>query len=304
MTGEVRCVHDAKATVGEGPAWSVAEQALYWSDITGFMFHRYDFRSGETKSWRVPEEIGSFALCEGGGFIAALRRGFAWIDPAAGKVKHLAGPRIARDDFRFNDGRCDRSGRYFLAGTMNIPGGDEKGVLYRIDGSADRAEVARGAGVSNGLAFSPDNRIMYWSDSRASTVWRFDFDPATGTASNQQVFVRTTEEQGRPDGACVDAAGFYWSACWNGGKVIRWSPEGRVDREIRLPATNITMPCFGGPDLKTLFVTSARQGRSAEQLAQEPLAGALFRMELDIPGLPETPFKAAPGLSAGALDWS
>lgn len=304
MTGEVRCVHDAKAMVGEGPAWSVAEQALYWSDITGFMFHRYDFTSGETKSWRVPEEIGSFALCEGGGFIAALRRGFAWIDPAARKVKHLAGPRIARDDFRFNDGRCDRSGRYFLAGTMNIPGGDEKGVLYRIDGSADRAEVARGAGVSNGLAFSPDNRIMYWSDSRASTVWRFDFDPSTGVASNQRVFARMTEEQGRPDGACVDAAGFYWSACWNGGKVIRWSSEGRVDRVIALPATNITMPCFGGPDFKTLFVTSATQGRSAAQLAQEPLSGALFRIELDVPGLPETPFKAAPGLSAGAMDWS
>lgn len=304
MAVEVRCVHDAKATVGEGPVWSVAEQALYWTDITGFKFHRLDHATGRTQTWSVPEEIGSFALCSGGGFIAALRRGFAWIDPAKRRVKHLAGPRIEGPSFRFNDGRCDRSGRFFFAGTMNIPGGAETGALYRLDGAGTRIAVAHGAQVSNGLAFSPDNRIMYWSDSRSSVVWRFDFDPTTGTPGNQRVFVRPTEQQGRPDGACVDAAGCYWSACWNGGKVIRWSPAGRVDREIRLPATNITMPCFGGPDFRTLYVTSARQGRSEAQLAQEPLAGAVFAIDVDVPGLPEPVFAAGPAITADAIDWS
>ena len=283
----VCCVHEARAICGETPVWSIEEQALYWSDVLGSTFHRYDLATGLTQSWRVSEAICSFALCRDGGLIAALTRGFAWIDPPSGRIRHLGGARLEDPEFRFNDGRCDRSGRFFLAGTMHLPRTRKAGALFRLDGSGAQVEIAGGVLVANGLAFSPDNRIMYWSDSRSRIIWRFDFDPATGEASNRRVFATPSEAQGRPDGAAVDAQGFYWSACFGGGRIIRWSPEGRVDREIVMPVTNCTMCAFGGPELKTLFVTSARDMLSAAQLAAEPLAGALFACDVDIAGLPE-----------------
>lgn len=299
----IRCLHDAKAICGESPVWVAEEGALYWSDIPGLRFHRHDLASGRNESWAVPEEICSFAPCEGGGFIAALRRGFAWIDPAAGLVRHLGGPRITGDTMRFNDGRCDRSGRHFFAGTMNLPRTDRTGTLFRLASDGSQSRVAGDVLVSNGLAFTPDNRGLYWSDSRSAIVWRFDFDPMTGQAGNQRVFVTPKPEQGRPDGAAVDAEGCYWSACWNGGRLVRWRPDGSVEREIAMPVTNCTMVAFGGPDLRTIFVTSAHDGLDAAQRDREPLAGGLFVLDAPTPGLPEAQFRPDPRILENPEPW-
>jgi len=286
----IRCLHDAKAICGETPVWSIQEQALHWSDIPGSTFHRYELATGARRSWRAEEEICSFAGYSGGGFVAALARGFALVDPASGRTRHLGGSRLADPELRFNDGRCDRSGRFFFAGTMHLPRTRRAGTLYRLDSDGVQTAIAGDVLVSNGLAFSLDNRLMYWSCSRSRMIWKFDFDPSTGDISNRRIFATPSEAQGRPDGAAVDAQGFYWSACFGGGRVIRWSPDGRVDREIEMPVTNCTMCAFGGSELKPLFVTSARDMLSAEQLGAEPLAGALFALDPDISGLPEAVF--------------
>jgi sugar lactone lactonase YvrE len=290
------CVLDAKAECGESPVWLAEEQALYWSDIPRRTFNRFDPASGQNVAWPMEEEVCSFAPCAGGGFVAALRTCIAFIDPAKGLVRRHEASRIVDPELRYNDGRCDRSGRFFWVGTMHLPRTRKLGRLFRFSADGRLDAMAGGVLVANGLAFSPDGSIMYWSDSRSRMVWRFDHDPATGAIARQTVFATPSETQGRPDGAAVDCEGFYWSACFAGGRVLRYAPDGRIDREILLPVTNATMCAFGGPDLATLYVTSGREGLSDAQLAAEPLAGGLFAVEVGVRGLPEPRFQPASGL--------
>lgn len=288
---EPTCVLDAKALCGEGPVWAPEEQALYWTDIPGFTLNRFDPATGRNQAWRMAEEVCCFALCEGGGFIAALRTGFALIDPGRGTINHIARPRADDAEIRFNDGRCDRSGKFFWAGTMHLPRTRKAGELYRLAADGTCTRMAGDVLVSNGLAFSPDGRRMYYSDTRSRMVWRYDYAPESGAITNQTVFATPSEDQGRPDGAAVDAEGGYWSACFAGGQVIRYTPDGRVDRQIHLPVTNVTMCAFGGPELDVLYITTARENLSEEQLAKEPLAGGLFAIQAGVRGLPEPRFR-------------
>jgi sugar lactone lactonase YvrE len=238
----------------------------------------------------MPEEVGSFALREQGGLIAALRSGFALIDLERGRIEPLADPEADRPQNRFNDGRCDRQGR-FWAGTMNEPRDARSGALYRLDPDRRWQRMADDVMVANGLAFSPDDRVMYWSDSRALTIWAFDLDAASGEIENRRVFARLEPHQGGPDGAAVDAEGGYWSACYRGSRVMRFRPDGTIERKIRLPVSRVTMCAFGGPDLRTLYITSGCGGMSAAELAREPLAGGIFALAVDVQGLPEPRFK-------------
>ncbi|MCP4305252.1 MAG: SMP-30/gluconolactonase/LRE family protein, partial [bacterium] len=218
-------VLDAGIICGECPIWVPDENALYLTDIPGKALHRWQPETGEHRSWPMPEEVGCFALREGGGLVGALRNGFAMIDLDAGTVDFITDPESDRPENRFNDGRADRQGR-FWAGTMHEPRTVRDGQLYRLDTDLTCTAMAGDVLVANGLAWSPDSRVMYWSDSRRSKVFAFDFDPATGDITNRRLFIELTEEQGRPDGATVDAEGFYWSACYLGSRVLRIAPNG------------------------------------------------------------------------------
>jgi len=237
----------------------------------------------------MPGRVGCFALRRSGGLVVAMEHGFAFADLEAGRVEPVCEPEADRPENRFNDGRCDRRGR-FLAASMHEPRTRADGALYSLAPDLSWQQLAGGALVGNGLAFSPDDRLMYWSDSRHRRIFLFDYDIETGEARNQRLWMETPDALGGPDGAAIDAEGCYWSARFGGGRVIRFSPDGRIDREIRLPVRRVTMCAFGGPDLRTLYVTTARARMSAAELAEEPLAGAIFAIDAGIAGLPESRF--------------
>ena len=292
MEPQVTCVLAAKAMTGESPVWSPEEQALYWVDIPGQTFNRFVPATRGTRSWAMPEPVGSFAFRESGGFILAMRSGFATFNPTHGDLNRVCTLDIGGPQNRFNDGRCDRQGR-FWAGTM-VPRGTPEpgGALYRLDPDYRCTRMLDGLFTSNGLAWSPDGKTMYHADSRLSTVFAFDFDPDTGRVANRRPFVQTREGEGRPDGAAVDAEGFYWVAMFEGWRVCRYALDGRLDRTIRMPVARPTMCAFGGEKLDVLYVTSGSQGLSEEDWRQQPFAGGLFAIPLDVRGLPEPKFRS------------
>jgi sugar lactone lactonase YvrE len=285
VTNDVTCVLDARAELGECPVWSAAEQALYWVDTYAPALNRLD-RSGGVRSWAMPLPIGSYALRQSGGAVVALRDGFYLLDFDTGRLTWFAGPEKHTPGTRFNDGKVSPDG-CFWAGTM-----DEEtlsrplGALYRLDPDARVEPMVEGLIVSNGLAWSADGRTMFHSDSKGQVVWTYDYDPATASMTNRRVLARPGEDVGRPDGAATDVEGFYWSAGISAGVLNRWAPDGRLDRRIPLPCASPTMPCFGGPDLKTIYVTSARHLLPAEVLAAKPLTGGIFSVRVEVAGVP------------------
>jgi len=282
---------DLRAQLGECPIWSAEEQALYFVDIKGCALHRYKPASGEHDVKPMPEEIGCIGFRKGGGFIAGFRSGLWLLDSQGRRERKLADNPENQSTSRFNDGRVDPAGR-FLAGTIDEPKEGGKAHLYRYD-RRGLATLAGGLLTSNGVAFSPDGRTLYHSDTPTFTVWRYAYDPLNGEARDKTLFVRlqpTEDDRGRPDGAAVDAEGCYWTALFEGGRVQRYAPDGALLAEYAVPARCPTMVCFGGPDLRTLYVTSARTGRSEDELKTFPHSGSLFAMPVDVPGLPESRF--------------
>jgi len=284
-----RCVLDIKASLGECPVWSTAEQALYWVDINAPSLNRFDPATGRNTSMQMPESIGCFALRRAGGFVVALRNGL-WLARADGTLdRKVSDAPYDRAHHRFNDGRCDARGRFF-AGTMNERRDAKSAVLIRLDPDLRVTQVLDDIMISNGLAWSPDGRTMYHADTPTHTVRTFAYDADSGTASRPRVFAQWTGENDRPDGAAVDSAGNYWSAFYRGGKVVKVAPNGSVLAEYATPALCPTMCAFGGYDLRTLYVTSARQLREADELARLPQSGGIFALAVDTPGLPEPQF--------------
>ena len=286
MTRRFQCVLDAKASLGECPIWSVAEQVLYWIDINAPALHRFDPASQQDIAMPMPESIGCFALRAQGGFVAALRSGIWIVSPNGALERKIAGAPYDQKSFRFNDGRCDPRGRLF-AGTMNERRDGYTAALYRIDGDGTLTEVIGGIMISNGLAWSPDGATMYHADTPTRTIRAYDYDIATGTPSNPQTFARFSGETERPDGGAVDSAGNYWIAFYRAGKIAQISPSGSVIAQYPIPAMCPTMCAFGGADLKTLYATTARQMREADELARLPQSGGVFAMRVDVAGLPE-----------------
>lgn len=284
-----RCVLDIKASLGECPLWSAAEQALYWVDIEAPSLNRFDPASGVNVAMPMPESIGSFAFRRGGGFVLALRSG-VWLADAQGRpTRKVADAPYDGARHRFNDGRCDRQGR-FVVGFMNERRDANSAALWQLAPDFSFRELFGDIMVSNGLAWSPDGLTMYHADSPTLTVRAFDYDAATGTPSHPRDFARWTGETDRPDGGTVDAQGCYWTAFFRGGKVLRISPQGRTIAEYPIPAMCPTMCALGGRDLRTLFVTTARTQRDDAELARLPQSGGLFAMDVDVPGLPEPSF--------------
>ena len=283
------CALDVKATLGESPVWSVAEQVLYWVDIIAPSLNRFDPASGRNVAMPMPESIGCFALRERGGYVVALRSGI-WLARADGSLeRHVAAAPYDRSHHRFNDGRCDRQGRFWV-GSMNEKRDANTAALMRLDTDFTLTRVLDDMMISNGLAWSPDGRTMYHADTPTRTIRSFDFDPASGTPMRPRTFAQWTGETERPDGGAVDSAGNYWTAHYRGGKVVQLSPAGAVLAEHPVPARCPTMCAFGGSDLRTLYVTSATNERPADELARLPHSGGIFAMRVVVPGLPEPHF--------------
>jgi sugar lactone lactonase YvrE len=279
--------------LGESPLWHAQEGLLYWIDIPGKRLHRYDPQRVVHESWSFDSEPGSVAPLLGGGLLIAMRDGLWRFDTVKGERTRVAKAPYDTAQQRFNDGKADAQGRFWV-GTICEPREPAVGAFYRYAaGKLDR--VIDEVSVSNGLAWSPDGRTMYWSDTHKHQVFAFDFDGADGSLSKRRVFasfpVKAPNQDlstygGRPDGAAVDVEGCYWVAMFEGQRLLRLSPAGELLREIVLPVRCPTMPCFGGPDLKTLYITSARDKRPAAELAQQPFAGCTLQMRVDVPGLP------------------
>jgi sugar lactone lactonase YvrE len=279
--------------LGESPFWHPDEGALYWCDIPARQINRWTQAGGEHRQWSFDTEPACCAPLPGGRLLVAFRDGLFQFDPRTGQRQCVAEPPYDVKQERFNDGKCDPLGRLWV-GTIFEPRTAPKAALYRWSrGKLDR--MAGDATVANGLAFSPDARTLYWSDTTAHRVLAFDFDATDGTLSRQRVFAQFALKQpeqdlstygGRPDGAAVDAEGAYWCAMFEGQRLVRLAPDGRVLQEVPLPVRCPTMPCFGGPDLRTLFVTTSREKRPAPELAGQPLAGCVLMARVDVPGLP------------------
>lgn len=284
------CVWNAHAALGEGPLWSIGEQALYWVDILGHRLHRYS-AGGEQRSWRFDEEISAVAeRAEAGGLVIAQRHGFATFNPASEELKPLLQVENGMPGNRFNDGKCDQRGR-FWAGTMDFEAEQPSGSLYRLSPDLECTRIDSGYIVTNGPAWSADGRTMYHNDSVNGRVFAFDFDLASGTVSNKRLFLQFDKEDGSPDGMTTDAEGGLWIAHWGAGKLTRHDPAGKVLRTISLPCSQVSSCTFGGADLRTLYITTAAVGLSAQQLEQEPLAGGLFAIDPDIAGVPANLFR-------------
>ena len=290
---EIECVADVRAGTGECPVWSVDEQVLWWVDIPAAKLHRFDPASGEDHATDLPSPCGAFALRERGGMLLALKSGLHLSDPDTGLLTVAQPPPFDHPDDRFNDGRTDPKGRFWVC-SMRDPQDPEAraGELFRIDPDLSLTRQIGGLITGNGLAFSPDGRTMYLSDSHAhiQTIWAFDYDAEAGALANRRVFVDMAEQEGRPDGAAVDAEGGYWIAANTGWQLIRFTPAGEVERRVPLPVRRPTMCCFGGPDLDEIYVTT-QSPQGDETLEGQPQAGGLFRIRgLGIKGLPEPKF--------------
>ncbi|WP_438391003.1 SMP-30/gluconolactonase/LRE family protein [Caballeronia sp. DA-9] len=282
-------VGDTRDILGESAFWSVAEQALYWVDIRGQFIRRRGWRDGNVQSWTMPELVGCIApRSRKPGLIVALRSAIAFFDPATGTLERIDAPHAAAPEMRFNDGRCDRQGRFWV-GSMDDVGRGPVGALYRFDG-ARLTRVIEGVAVPNSLCWSPDGGTLYFADGNEPVIWSFPFDKATGEPGDRRLFARLPDGAGIPDGATVDKHGFLWSAQYGGSVVTRYAPDGSIERVLPVPVTQPACCCFGGPDMRTLFVTTATRRLSAEALERQPLAGALLSLHTDIEGYPDSPF--------------
>ena len=282
----------APSLLGESPLWHPDEQVLYWVDIPGLQLNRFNPADDRHDEWHFASEPACCVPLLGGGLLLAMRDGLWRFDPATGQRHRVAKPPYDPARQRFNDGKADAHGRFWI-GTID----DQRlpdAALYRLD-DGDLDKVAEGITVSNGLAFSPDGRTLYWSDTKAHAVYAFDFDGHDGSLSRRRVFRQfgprvdgqpLSAYGGRPDGAAVDAEGAYWVAMFEGQRLLRLAPDGALLAELPLPVRCPTMPCFGGADLKTLYITTARDKRPPDELAAQPLAGCVLQLRVDVPGLP------------------
>jgi sugar lactone lactonase YvrE len=297
MTPTAELVADTRCAVGESPVWDQRDQRLYWVDIDGATIYRLE-HDGTPRAWKMPEKVGCIAPHVGGGWIAAMRATVRRVhlhedgraeNEVLATVQHLASP------MRFNDGRCDRQGRFWV-GTIfeDTKAGNDSGRMYRYTGKAglEFSGIDKLI-VTNGLAWSPDGRTMYLADSWSGSrlIWAFDYDTATGTSRNRRVFVDMHLHIGRPDGAAIDAEGCYWICSADGGCVLRFDPTGKRIGRIDVPVKKPTMAAFGGPKLDTLYITSIRPKNI--DLSDQPLAGGLFVAKPGVTGLPEPAFDPA-----------
>lgn len=280
---------DARSRIGEGPVWEEATGRLVWVDIPGQAVHRTDPITGTDVVRLVGHDIGAAVPRAGGGLLLAAEDGFRALDDGTDRTQLWVAVEADDPTMRMNDGKCDAQGR-FWAGTMDRDSAPGRGSLYRLDPDGALRTMVAGVSISNGLDWSLDGRTMYYIDSLTHHVDTFDFDPATGELGERRTLVTVDAADGDPDGMTVDADGYLWVALWNGSSVRRYTPDGRLDRTLRLPVAQVTSVCFGGPDLRDLYITSASENLTAEQRAEQPHAGSVFRARPGVTGRPANRF--------------
>jgi len=278
--------------------WSAAEGCLYWTDVPSYRVHRWYPANDRHDVFETPEMVTALAPRRRDGLIAATTSGVELWNPDTGHRRRLAAPESNLPGNRSNDGRCDRQGRFWLgtmANNLNPDGTgrdllERSGHLYRIDADGAATRMDGPFGICNTLAWSPDDRTMYVGDSLVG-LYTYDFDLPSGSIRCRRPFAMTDDSSlGVPDGSAIDADGYLWNCRWGGGCVLRWTPDGRLDRRVDLPCDQVTSAAFGGKNLDVLYVTTARHGLSEETLARQPLAGAVFAIDAGVRGLPDVPF--------------
>ena len=286
---EVTCLYEAKDLLGEGPIWNEDEKALYWCDNIRSLVHRYDAAAGSTRTWQMKEEIGSLVFRQNGGIVAGMKSGFRFLDLERGTSELVVRAEPDTDNC-LNDGKCDRRGRYWC-GTINRDLATPNGGLYRLDPDLTCHKMESGIIASNGMAFSPDDRTLYFCDSRQDTVWAYDLDIESGTISNRRVFISTKDVPGRVDGATVDTEGNYWCAHIHDWHIVCYAPDGVEKRRVKLPVQHPTMCTFGGDNYDVMYVTSGTRFLDPKVHGDQPLAGSLFAIHgIGARGLPEPRF--------------
>ena len=299
-TGSVACAElavDCKNPLGEGAFYDVATGTLWWITIPmPSRIHRLDVSSGDTQSWEVSEMVSYAVPSQGDRLLVASHGGLNGFDPASGKLERLKQIEPMKPFNRSNDACCDLLGNLWVGTMQNNVAPDQSeigivsrsGSLFRVDPQLGIERKVPDIGISNSCCFSPDGRKMYFCDTPQEVIWSFDHDPDTGELSNKRDFA--SDSRGHPDGATVDSDGCVWSARYDGSCVTRFSPAGKVDSYLEVPASKVTCCTFGGPELDTLYITTARQGLTPGQLADEPHAGGLFAARTGVPGCPDVRF--------------
>lgn len=299
----IKPISTSRDRVGECPVWSVAEQALYWVDIEGRHIHRFDWATQTQATWNTPERVGCIALVDGQSntdynVVAAMETGVFGVQLLQApevSTTLVAGITHPQPNMRFNDGRCDRAGRFWVS-TLCMDGAlaAQVGAIYYVDDNGLSAAKIEGLITPNGMAFSPDDRTVYLSDSHPTVqkIWAFDFDVTTGEMSNGREFVDMTPLPGRPDGAAVDAQGNYWICGNDAGQVHCFGPQGALIRSVNVPVSKPSMCAFGGPQLDVLFVASIQPASASGH--DRALSGGLFALNVGATGLPEPAFSRFP----------
>ncbi|HEX4022883.1 MAG TPA: SMP-30/gluconolactonase/LRE family protein [Acidobacteriaceae bacterium] len=287
----IDCVLPWEAIVGESPVWHATEQRLYWIDIQGKQIHRFDPASKANESFSLPEIVTCIAIRAKGGLILTLKKSFAFFDPATNQLEKISNVEEDLPSNRFNDGKCDPQGR-FWAGTMDATEWQKpSGNLFRMDADRNVTLMQSHVICSNGSGWSPDGRTMYYTESFRYAIFAYDFDPASGAISNRRTFAEIDRNSGGfPDGMTVDAEGFVWSNQVGLGRIVRYDPQGNMERIVQLPVPRATDCTFGGSNLDILYITSARETMTPKQLEQAPLSGSLFAVNPGVRGLLSTPF--------------
>ena len=281
---DIQCVWEEPAILGEGPLWVARENAVYWVDIVSKKVYRYGVADDTRRVWMYEAGVTSLAERRQGGLVGTVRDGFAFIDLEAGIFKPIVMPEADMPENRFNDGKVDENGRYW-AGTMDDGEKLETGSLYRLDGDLTLHKMDENYTITNGPAFSVDGKTLYHTDTAKRTIFAFDFSE-DGAISNKRVFAElVAKEEGYPDGMTVDSEDCIWLAHFAGSRVTRYSPEGKVIQVITMPVPNITSCTFAGPDLDTMYITTARHLLKEEDVRKYPLSGSLFSCKPGVMGL-------------------
>ena len=286
-----------QCNLGEGPLWDERSSSLYALDCMGKTLYQMRSNGDLLNEWRLPHTPASFVLNEAGEILMAYRRGLAIVSPSASISEHAIACSVDFEREIFNDGKCDPSGRFWV-GTMDrwvgVPGRESTtsvGAIYCMGSDLAVKRVAAGVSLSNGFAWSPDGKYMYHCDTRAQKITRWEYGAANGVISSPSIFVDFSERHGRPDGCTIDSEGGVWVAEIGASKIVRFNESGVETDEVVVPTTRPTSAIFGGPDFRTLYVTSMRNGLTPEQLEAEPLAGSIFAVSLPIPGMKEPRFR-------------
>jgi sugar lactone lactonase YvrE len=279
----MECVLPWNATLAEGPMWSAAESRLYWIDTFEPSLNRFDPETRKNETRLLDRMVTAIVPTRTGTLVGVTPEGVAEVDFATGRVSALVDPEADIPDNRFNDAKCDSRGRLW-SGTMRLDASGTSGSLYVVNGDLSWKRMDTGFVVSNGLDWSPDDKTLYFVDSATGRIYAYQYDAETGALGKRSDFVVIRPEHGRPDGLCVDAEGFVWCALWDGWCVRRYAPDGRLDRELRLPVPRPRSVAFGGKGLRTLYVTTARVRLPSRILNEAPNSGGLFAAEVSVPG--------------------